>query len=321
MAEGRLEDGIRAYQESIDALDALGDLDQRARHQRTLGAHLVDHGRPGEALPVLHACIETCRASQHRVTLFHALAALSRALEATGDAAGALAALREHVELRDGDQRSRLAERVRLAELRQEVEAHRREAERERARAAELERLTEELRGALEVQRLLQQQLLHAAQTDPLTGLANRRHHASAPPPSTRGRSLAVALVDLDHFKAVNDRFGHAVGDEVLVEAARRLKAEVRGRDTVFRWGGEEFCIAMPDTELAAAAAIGERLVRAFTAAPVSTSAGELAVTISVGVAASAGDDFSALLEQADQSMYEAKRSGRCRVVVARGSG
>lgn len=158
--------------------------------------------------------------------------------------------------------------------------------------------------------------------TDLLTGLWNRRHFdevvARELAFSERERSpVSLLLFDLDHFKQVNDRFGHAVGDLVLKTAAERLQAAARATDQVFRWGGEEFAVLAPATSAQAATAIAERL-RAGVAAQAFPEAG--AVTISAGVAEHLGGEAADhWFERVDAALYRAKEEGRDRVVTAPG--
>lgn len=158
--------------------------------------------------------------------------------------------------------------------------------------------------------------------TDSLTGLFNRRHvFALAEREFQRarrfGRPLSAIMLDVDHFKQVNDTYGHAAGDQVLAEVARRLRASIRAIDLIGRYGGEEFVLVLPETELAGAGLLGERLRLAIAAAPVSTVGGALAVTASLGVATTRPDvsDVAALINQADQALYSAKQAGRNRVL------
>ena len=176
--------------------------------------------------------------------------------------------------------------------------------------------------GALRRQR---DRMRALAERDPLTGLPNRRALAEVLPrrideARAQGRPLSVVFVDLDHFKAVNDRHGHAVGDEVLVEAARRLAGHLRGGDLAARHGGEEFVLLLPGADAGHAVAAAERIRHDLADRPFTTSVGPLAVTASFGIAGT--DDADArrvsdardLLARADAAMYRAKKAGRNRV-------
>lgn len=164
------------------------------------------------------------------------------------------------------------------------------------------------------------------ALTDSLTGLYNRRYvNAHLDGMISRhfqtSKELAVMMIDIDHFKLINDTYGHAAGDEVLVELTRRLMAHVRSVDTLARLGGEEFLAILPDTPLAIACAVGERLrtvVADQTFELPSVDKFE-PITISIGVAQMTDEDNrDTLIARADSALYEAKHSGRNRVVLAR---
>jgi diguanylate cyclase (GGDEF)-like protein len=160
------------------------------------------------------------------------------------------------------------------------------------------------------------------AMLDPLTGTANRRGFERAlevelERSTRRGHPCALIIVDLDDFKLVNDRYGHGVGDEVLVMLADRLRDSVRSADTVARLGGEEFALLLPETSLAGALAVAERARSAFATSGLRLKGGErLTVTASFGAADfPASPDRTALMRDADQALYTAKRLGKDRVV------
>ncbi|MBV2358484.1 diguanylate cyclase [Thalassococcus sp. CAU 1522] len=167
---------------------------------------------------------------------------------------------------------------------------------------------------------------LRAAVIDPLTGIYNRRYalpHLGrlAEQAKQKGRSYALLSADLDHFKQINDGFGHPAGDAVLGDVARRLRDNLRAADMVARIGGEEFLVAMPDTSQAAAMRTAQRLRRLVADNPVELADGRvIPVTISIGVAIGAPDAATsptALLDASDRALYAAKRQGRDTVVLA----
>jgi two-component system cell cycle response regulator len=168
-------------------------------------------------------------------------------------------------------------------------------------------------------------QSFELAVIDQLTGLYNRRYMTSQldalmTRAAKNGQPVSVLVVDVDHFKKINDNFGHGVGDEVLREFAARLASNVRAVDLACRYGGEEFVVLMPDTQLADAHRIAERIRRHVGGSPFRVAGGAelLNVTISVGVAASngGGDAVTALLKRADEAVYAAKAEGRNRVIA-----
>ncbi|MCC6190953.1 MAG: diguanylate cyclase [Anaerolineales bacterium] len=159
--------------------------------------------------------------------------------------------------------------------------------------------------------------------TDDLTGLYNRRHLLSLAEREFRrvrrfNRALSTIMLDIDHFKQVNDTYGHAAGDDVIAEVARRLRTNIRSIDLIGRYGGEEFVLVLPETGLAGARLVAERLRRAIALTPVPTAADRLPITISLGVADAQADvgELAALIARADQAMYAAKQAGRNRVLI-----
>jgi two-component system, cell cycle response regulator len=253
-----------------------------------------------------------------------ALMALGRLDDAQRSGEGALSRLGERVPQARSLILATIAEALREAGRLDEAYATlSRSAELEREALRELsqlqlslERATHEARTARREAEKLREQ----AERDWLTGLHNRRFLARelarvADEPGSEPFSLAV--LDLDHFKQINDRFGHDTGDRVLVRVAGLLLGELRQADIVVRTGGEEFVVLMPNTPANAAAACCERLRVAIGDEPWHEVAPGLAVTASVGVATAAGaEELAALSELADRRLYAAKRAGRDRVAA-----
>ena len=178
-------------------------------------------------------------------------------------------------------------------------------------------RYTERLRDNVQMS-------IEMAITDALTGLFNRRYmetHLSSlvEQAASRGKPITVLIVDIDFFKAINDGHGHDAGDDVLREFALRIRKSIRNIDLACRYGGEEFVIVMPETDMTVAGMVAERLRRRIATEPfmIQQGAGSLEVTISIGIATlgQAGDTAAAMLKRADQALYRAKRDGRNRVV------
>lgn len=190
-----------------------------------------------------------------------------------------------------GELRARVAAAVEVSALRSEL----------RRRSDELDRLT---------------------RTDHLTGLFNRRHldevlRAMVAASRRHAFPLTLLLVDVDHFKRVNDQLGHEAGDLVLQAVAAALAGAVRLDDVLGRWGGEEFLVLAPYTDRAGAQVLADRL-RLSVGDPISTPGGEVTVTISIGGATATGppDDSDQLLRAADDQLYRAKGTGRNRAAV-----
>jgi len=169
--------------------------------------------------------------------------------------------------------------------------------------------------------KMFEAELTRLAVTDPVTGVWNRRQGsdlllAETTKPERHRRQLSLLMVDVDHFKSINDSFGHLAGDEVLIEMAQRLVAAVRSTDMVIRWGGEEFVILLQECPIEDATARAEKIRRQIADHPFP---GVGTVTVSVGAAQlRAGDDLAAWLGRADNALYEAKRAGRNTVVGSR---
>ena len=159
------------------------------------------------------------------------------------------------------------------------------------------------------------------AEEDMLTGVQSRRAiemqlRALASEARAGGNGLGVLFVDIDHFKSINDRFGHGIGDACLASVAQRLQAELRDGDHLGRWGGEEFVALLPGANLDNAHHTSERILRAVSADPVQIASGEVSITVSIGIAVldPMHDDMHSLLHRADSALYRAKANGRNRV-------
>jgi diguanylate cyclase (GGDEF)-like protein len=168
-----------------------------------------------------------------------------------------------------------------------------------------------------------EQRLDHMSKTDALTLVANRRHflellERELARARRYGASLSCVMVDLDHFKEVNDRHGHLIGDQVLVAVADALRRSIRESDVVARYGGEEFVLLLPSTDLTGARDLAERCRAVIAATQVAGRQGLLSVTASMGVASlPPAADLDGLLSAADEALYQAKDGGRDRVVVS----
>jgi diguanylate cyclase len=256
-----------------------------------LGHCLQGLGRPADARDEYRAALAVLNDSGTAEDRLAALEGLAQTEEALGNTAAALVALKE----------LRALERQSSADAAQRAVMHR------------------ELR--IELARLTSQWAREASE-DPLTGLGNRRalqawlfEHL---PRVEQGETLALVLLDLDHFKQINDRFGHGVGDEVLMKVARLLGEGCRGHDRAVRYGGEEFVLALAGTSREGATDMAERVRQAVADHGWTAVSPGLRVTASLGVAdASEAAEPQALLTLADKRLYAAKLGGRNRVVAA----
>jgi len=171
-----------------------------------------------------------------------------------------------------------------------------------------------------------QVELLRLAESDPLTGMHNRLSMDKAVAREIEtmrrdGSTLGVMILDIDHFKAINDEYGHEVGDRALKEVACRIRDEVRGDDKVFRYGGEEFLVLLPGTEGGRLDAVAERLRAAVGRGTVDVGGRKIPISASIGATEFhfERESWEACLKRADDAMYRAKRAGRDRTSVADG--
>jgi diguanylate cyclase len=204
------------------------------------------------------------------------------------------------------------ADRLEAMDMSGQFDAARKDLDRLRAQIARVERRARELRNQ--------------SLRDGLTGLWNRRAYNSRVAEEVARAEryqcpLSIALWDVDHFKVLNDHHGHRVGDTVLQALAARVNGMLRRCDFVGRYGGEEFVVILPNTEIAQALVVGEKIRHAASAEGVTTQVGALQVTVSVGVATHRpGGTAEHLFEEADRALYRAKASGRNRVEAAKPS-
>ena len=181
--------------------------------------------------------------------------------------------------------------------------------------------ITEQKRNERELNHL-NKQLEILANFDSLTGIYNRRHFLDQAAHeisrcARENSDLAMIMLDLDHFKSINDNYGHEIGDQVLVGSVQRIKSQLRDYDLFGRLGGEEFAILLPGSDIEDGIEIGGRIAKELQLHPIETRAGEIPITCSIGVAQfnHNGGSLGELLDPADQYLYQAKQTGRNRVV------
>ena len=223
-------------------------------------------------------------------------------------------------------QRERLERLIRISDGFHEMarENNRDLAEQSDTHLRRLERLVRISDRYQESLRELTESLQEAALHDHLTGLANRRFlserlDAEMERATRSGTPLTIALLDIDHFKAVNDQHGHACGDRILCAVANTITENLREYDLCGRWGGEEFVLLFPDTTPSEAGAICERIRTAVAASPAIAGEGGGTITVSIGLSAvteGIDEGRAAALERADRRMLAAKEAGRNRVVA-----
>lgn len=281
---------------------------------RRLGALYCRQGRLELALETLQQAHKICDRLDARHLHFQVHLALAETYKRAGNFHQALI----HFEAYHRHEKEVFNERsdlkLRTLEVMHRVEDARKEAEIYQLKNVGLQKEIEERK---KVQAMLEE----LAVTDSLTGLYNRRHFFLLTEQQYKQslryhKPLSIILLDLDHFKQVNDHYGHHIGDMVLITIARAIKKIVRGGDIVGRYGGEEFIILLPETDLPQAEQAAERLRQGIADCLVETSQGLVGVTSSLGVAILTPDDsVDSLVEKSDQALYQAK-SKRNRVAV-----
>ena len=292
-------------QSALDTAQALADTHgfnaQAWRIRCSQGELLLLRGHNEAAWAALQNVLSHADSLAHPVVHMRLHHALWRCASALQRPAAAAAHLEHYLRLERKRAVNQLRAQSELFVTRAEAENIQLEARRQQQRSRELEA---------------------DALSDQLTGLSNRRELERRWPKLVdqareAGTPLSVAMLDLDHFKLVNDRFGHAVGDRVLVVLADLLRAHTRGSDLAVRTGGEEFLLVLPEATTQAATEVCERLRQRVAAHDWAQIAPGLAVTISGGLCSAPAVDFERLRERADEALYRAKREGRNRLVQA----
>jgi len=346
----RVESALERFRASLELSRALGRTRGEAHALLKIGDAHSRSGRYHEAVAALREALPLAEGLDDAVLRRDVHEQLADALEGLGDAAGALEHLRRATEL---DRRlldeARLQEierleAVRLSERRErEIEALRRERRADRrARAALVAalvlavavigllvvgfrhrvRAADEIRDANARLEDAYRRVDELSRTDPLTGLPNRRGalpriEQEIARSARSARPFAVAVIDLDSFKLLNDRHGHLVGDRVLEGVARLLRSSIRRQDVVCRWGGDELLLLLPETDLRGARTVCETLRQAVAAGDLGAGEPGRSVTVTVGVAECGGDDgVDSCLQRADAALYRGKSAGRNAVAV-----
>jgi len=317
---GEYEESHRVLQDTVQQARSHGYRAVELRSRHNIGEVLIQQGRLTEAIAVLQQTLTELEGSDQETTRMRVHSALYRAHKQAREFEPALhhceayhalelqrAALQSHAQAR------LMVNRIDVENALMDGERARLEAELQRLRSRELEDEKRQLEARTAE---LQRDTLE----DQLTRLANRRR-VDEDLPRIFGRTvesgspLCVAVVDLDHFKNVNDRFGHSVGDSVLRAVAQIFRVKTRPGDLVARMGGEEFLFVFVDTPPQVAREVCERLRSAVEMHPWEQIEAGLTVTVSIGLAhARAGDTPRSLIDRADASLYEAKHLGRNRL-------
>ncbi len=325
---GSVTEAERTLREALALAETTGYRYGEAHAALSLGKLCLAGNRVDEARTWLVAALQACEQHRLQPTQYECHEALSELDAKMGDYASALEHHRRFHALEREVLSADASNKVRAAQIQLQVAAAMREAELERERQQVLTRANQELEEVnvslteANLQKtMLLDQLEQQTYEDALTGLANRRRLDQRLADEfalalRHSRPLAVAIADLDHFKTVNDRFSHAVGDAVLRAIAKLLLSQVRHTDLVARFGGEEFVLVLVETDAEAALRVCEKLRATVANHPWTTIHPGLTLTLSLGVCADTSlPGYERMLAIADRNLYSAKAAGRNRVV------
>jgi diguanylate cyclase (GGDEF)-like protein len=305
---GALDEAEQLLAQALTQAGARGFVAQCWRLRCSVAELMLLRDEPRRAWDDLDQLLREMADKGPAATALRAHHALYRAAKQLGQAADALAQFEAYQTIERRRSIAQLRAQSRLFVTRLESEQARAQADNARREAS--------------VQRARAQTLEEDAQRDPLTGLGNRRLMEARILPLMRdaerdGLPLTLAMIDADRFKAVNDRFGHEVGDRVLAQLAAMLKENTRASDLLVRYGGEEFLVVFPDTLSDRAFEVCDRLRQRVDTYRWSEIAEGLAVTLSIGLASAPPYAADLLIARADAAMYQAKHLGRNRVALA----
>lgn len=319
---GRIDEAEAAFAEALELIESSGWREFEDEVLIAAAQFRLKRNDPDGSLVLLERALRLLDDGELTKRSYEIQKGISEAWEAKGDALKALQHFKEFHRLHQTVSDTAMAVRIRGLMLQFDVEQARQQEEIFRLRNIELAEANADLRALqLELEEK-NRQLQRISIQDPLTGLYNRRYlelqlNTEVARAKRHGRPLTVAMCDLDHFKPINDRYSHVVGDEVLRRVGEVLRKELRVSDVAVRYGGEEFLVILPDTDLAGAHLLADRIRRAVSGHAWDEVAPDLHVTMSIGVAQlSRVGDAAALLSAADERLYQAKRQGRDRIVI-----
>ena len=318
------------YKEALLEMRRGRVLAAKHRQSPTISTMLLDMGEVYIKFGRFHAALRTFRRSYHYAQTTGYAMSECRSLERMafveqelGLYKKSLTHLYQHIKLKEKLISEQSENRLKDLQTFHKLEMVQAEAVLARQKNDELASMNHELQHALEQQSRLQKELMRMASTDDLTGAVNRRQlvndgtlemerfrHVGAP--------FVVTILDVDHFKRINDTFGHAAGDEVLRRLTKCCKDHVRRFDVFGRLGGEEFCIIHHDSDTAGAVVAVKRLMQSITEIDTSDVIGNMKLTVSMGISEvqKGNDSFYDVLHDADMALYEAKNAGRANFKV-----
>lgn len=320
MDRGDIPNALSYFERCLKLAQKFGYRREEADALRRLAGIYFQQSQKQLAFSYLHQALDIAEEIEARHEIFKSHADLAQAYKAAGDFEKALAHYERFHKIKEEVFNDQADMRFKSLET-----AHRLEQAQKEAEIYELKNLA--LQTEIEERKVAQARAEHVATIDSLTGLYNRRHFFHlAENAFTQAlydtSPLCVIMFDIDHFKDVNDAYGHLVGDNVLVATANIIRSGLRTRDILGRFGGEEFSIILPDTTLEQGHFIAERIRHTIEVTSIDTEKGTISITISGGIGKIFVDDsfstltLNVLIDRADQALYQAKQVGRNRTVV-----
>lgn len=315
---GRFDMVSRVSRKALRYADRVQMTDQAWSCIYEIGQAELGMNRPQKAIEYYLEALSRSNAIGHRNGNAKIHLALSKVYRALGDFGSALNSLEHYVSLREMLFTEKSEARIRDLQVLHQVEMAQAEASLAMEKSEELENMNKKLRMTLVQKDRLQRELFHLASTDELTGTLNRRqfinegllemekfHHIDEP--------FSVLVIDVDHFKSINDSFGHPAGDEALRRIAKTGRKDLRKSDIFGRIGGEEFAIVLPAASVGTATQIASRFLKNIETMDISDMLPGHSLTVSIGICAVRNDHktFFDVMSEADQALYDAKKAGR----------
>lgn len=323
LALGQIHSSRQQYDEALDNLRRaiqiadeydFEQLSQTALH--SLGQMYLDLHEPDLAIKNLQLALKQAIDIESNLSRFRCHEVLSKIYEEQGDFAQALEHYKQFHSIKESLFNEKNIGRLQFLQIHHEAEIARREIEIHQLRNVELEQeISERIR--------LQEKLYKQATTDELTGVSNRRHFMELAQTEIgrakrQQHSLSLALIDLDHFKQINDTYGHSAGDHVLAAFAATCLNNIREIDIFARFGGDEFSLLLPNSDTTQASSIIERIQTALKNKPEKFQGQKIPIRISSGISCFSGksDSLDKLLRRADQALYSSKGAGKNRISI-----